>query len=264
MTWAIGACNVLGAYGVVVSDIRVTANGKSADILRKAYPVGNCLVGAFAGSTYIGFHLLQSIHDFLRLPPDAGENACWIPAWVSDNWAPCARDIFENMPDVQKGLGSQFLLVGPHPDEDVIPGRAVPYLCKFKAPEFEPEIVKGGNSALTIGIGAELPKFEQAVREAIDPANGLLQAEVGAAGGWGRLFAHCMELTLEKNPVPDISRHLHYHIVGRGNIAIGNSDKRIHRGDEIEERRMPRVAQNLDEFMKLAQELGLDAAAAIC
>ena len=265
MTWAIGACNALGAYGVVISDIRVTfGTGKTADMLRKAYPVGQYLVCAFAGSAYIGFHLRDSIRDFLKLPTGADESACWMPDWVAENWSPIARDIFGRMPDEQKELGSQFLLVGPHPTEDVIPNRAVPYVCKFDWPSFEPQITRGGNSAISIGVGAEIPKCIQAVQEAIDPANGLLQAEVGVAGGWGRLFAHCMDLTLEKHPVPGISPHLHYHIVARGSIAVGNSDKRIHAGDEIREIRMPRVADNFDDLVRMAQQAGIDAAAAIC
>ena len=102
MTWAIGACNVLGAYAVMVSDVQVTfGDGRTVDLLRKSYPVGRYIVGAFAGSVHIGFHLLQSIAEYLRLPNDAPANACWEPNVVAVHWAPLARQVFEAAPENQ-------------------------------------------------------------------------------------------------------------------------------------------------------------------
>jgi hypothetical protein len=50
MTWVIGACPLLGAYAITVSDIQVTfPDGRTFDLVRKAYPVGPNLIGGFAG-----------------------------------------------------------------------------------------------------------------------------------------------------------------------------------------------------------------------
>jgi len=187
VTWAIGATNQLGAYGVVVSDIQVTfKDGSTADIVRKAYPVGPYLIGAFAGSVYIGFELLTSISQFLRLPPDAPSNACWVPAIAADKWAPIAKQVYENAPAEERALEAQFLLVGPHPTEDGMPGRAIPYICKFSSPTFKPQITRNGDSAISIGSGATVPKYIEAVSDALDINNGMLQAEIGNTGGWAK------------------------------------------------------------------------------
>src|SRR5438045_2109901 len=157
MTWVIGACPMLGAYAVTVSDVQVTfKDGRTFDLVRKVYPVGPNIIGGFAGSAFIGFELLISLSRFLRLPKDTPESTGWHPEWVAENWAPIARNVFENAPAVQQCLESQFLFVGPDPVEDVgIPGRAMPYLCRFSSPNFAPEITRGGNSAISIGSGAE-------------------------------------------------------------------------------------------------------------
>src|SRR5688500_4344304 len=120
MTWVIGACPILGAYAITVSDIQITlGDGRTFDLVRKAYPVGPNLVGGFAGSAYIGFELLRSVAGFLRPPPGTPSNWLWSPAWVAENWAPIARSVFENAPLEQQKLGSQFIIVGPDPVENV-------------------------------------------------------------------------------------------------------------------------------------------------
>src|SRR5688572_5440446 len=134
MTWVIGACPPLGAYAITVSDIQVTLPGdRTFNLVRKAYPVGPHLIGGFAGSVCIGFELRRSIGGFLQVRRGAPKNFAWPPAWVAENWARIARNVFEKANEAQRKDGSQFLLAGPDPVEDVVglPGRAMPYLCKF-------------------------------------------------------------------------------------------------------------------------------------
>lgn len=266
MTWAIGACNVLGAYAAMVSDVQVTfSDGRTADLVRKAYPVGPYIVGAFAGSVYIGFALLQSISDYLRLPPDAPANSCWEPNVVAVHWAPIARKIFETAPKNQRDLGAQFLLVGPHPTEDGIPTRAIPYLCKLSSPVFEPEITRNGNSAISIGSGAVVTKYRDGIREVMDPQSGLLQAEVGPPGGWGRLLGFAVNRLLTWHPVSGISQHVHIHVAHRGGFHIQNSDmKEYPRDGLVREIRMPPVAENYEQLLEMAENLKATAVTAIC
>jgi hypothetical protein len=54
MTWVIGASSIFD-YGAMMSDVRVTfSNGRTLDLLQKAYPVGPYIVAGFAGSVRIG------------------------------------------------------------------------------------------------------------------------------------------------------------------------------------------------------------------
>lgn len=266
MTWAIGACNVLGAYAVMVSDVQVTfADGRTADLVRKAYPVGHYIVGAFAGSIFIGFHLLQSIRDYLKLPADASGNACWEPNVVAEHWAPIARQVFASSPKEQRDLGAQFLLVGPHPTEDGIPGRAIPYLCKMSWPDFKPEVTRNGNSALSIGSGAEVPRYVDGIAEILGPQSGMLQAEVGNTGGWARTFGFAVNRMITWHGVVGISPHVHIHVATRGQILVETSDMTEYpREGPPREIRMPPVAQSYGELVQMAKELRADVATAVC
>lgn len=267
MTWAIGACNQLGGYAALVSDIQVEfRDGCTRDMLRKAYPVGPHIVAAFAGSVVIGFSLLQNLIDHLQPPEDAPENGCWQPNVVAAHWAPIAKKNFELFSETEKKLGAQVLLVGPHPTENGIAGRAIPYICKLSAPSFKPEFRRNGASALGIGRGQNVPYYTEAVADALDVRNGLLEAgEVGRIGGWAQLFAIAINHALQRHPVAGISEHVHFHIAMRGEIHFGNSDRRLlpPEGPPIEIR-MPTVAQSYEEFCAMAQHLGADAAGATC
>lgn len=88
MTWVVGVSTIFG-YGALYSDIQVTySGGGSTDVLQKAYPLSNFIAAGFAGSVRIGFMLLQSLSDFLRIPDDALSKLAWDPVWVVHNWAP--------------------------------------------------------------------------------------------------------------------------------------------------------------------------------
>ncbi len=250
----------------MVSDVQVTfGDGRTADLVRKAYPVGPYIVGAFAGSVYIGFSLLQSIADYLRMPPDAPENGCWEPNVVAEHWAPIARTVFEAASEEQKALGAQFLLVGPHPTEDGIPERAIPYLCKFSYPTFEPEIVRSGNSALSIGSGTNVPRYMEGIKDMLDPKNGLLQGEVGQTGGWARMLGFGVNRMLREHQTPGISQHVHIHVALRGSFQVQKSDMTEYPKDgSTVEIRMPPVAENYEQLVLMARNLGADAATTIC
>lgn len=263
MTWAIGACNQLGGYAALFSDVQVTfGDGRPANLLRKAYPVGPDLIGAFAGSVYIGFRLLQSVVDFLRV--DDPESA-WEPAGAAQEWAPIARNIFNDSPEVQRRLGAQFLLVGTHPKEDGIPGRAIPYLAKFSAPDFALRVTRNSDSAIDIGCGAAIPHYKAHIRSILDPRSGFLNAEVGQLGGWAQAMGHSLSLMLERHPIAGISHHVHIHVAARGGYALATSNRReIPRDGPARAVQMPPVAESYEELVKMAQEIDAAAATAMC
>ena len=269
MTWVIGSSQFWGHYGIVISDIQVSIGDKRFDILRKAYPVGPSMVGGFAGSVYIGFQLLQSVSEFMQLPPGTPPNSIWEPRYVAENWSPIARHIFESSPVEQKNLGSQFILVGPSPTEDVFPGRAQIYICKFSCPTFEPQITVGGNSAISIGSGQGVEEYKEGLRQAMDIQNGLLQAEVGNTGGWATAMNIVITKILQDTPIDGISPHVHLHYVERAGFKLMNNDRTIFpKVDSPNQEHtiitMPDVAHNYEELQAMINHLGADVSIASC
>ena len=266
MTWVVGAASLLGGYGVMVSDTQVTfGDGRTVELVRKSYPVGPWFAGGFAGSVQIGFSLLKSISRFLVLPAKAHANSAWDPIYVAENWAPIARQIFESAAAEEQALGAQFLLIGPHPTEDIVmPGRALPYVCKFDFPAFQPEI-QSGQFAVSIGSGADVPEYRSGIASALEFDSGMLQAEVGPMGGWAQALNIAITTMLEVTPVSGIGPHVHMHIVERGQIKVATNDRTLLPSDgEPVEIRMPRVAQSWDELLQFAQEIGANALTARC
>src|SRR5437870_12835811 len=79
MTWIVGATSLYG-YGALYSDVQVTfRGGMTRDLIQKAYPLSNFIAAGFSGSVRIGFHLLQSLSDCLRLPEEDLRTQAWDP-----------------------------------------------------------------------------------------------------------------------------------------------------------------------------------------
>ena len=262
MTWVIGAAPLLGAYAAVVSDTRVTfGDGSSADLVRKVYPIGPFLVGGFAGSVQIGFDLLASIAEYLHIPPEESAGVAWQPEYVAEHWAPIAKAVFDSAPNVQKELGSQFLLAGPHPNEDLIPGRARPYVVRLSWPLFEPEIINAG--ALGIGSGDAVQTYSEGLRDLMSVGNAAWQGEVGNTGGWALALNIAVSTMLDDHPVEGIGRHVHIHVAMRGDFKIGTNDRTVFPKDGPPvEIKMPLVAQNWEQLVHMASDLGADVSRA--
>ena len=185
VTWVIGASPYAGGYGVMLSDVQVTlADGTTLDILQKIYPVGNYIVAGFAGSVQIGFLLLQSLIDWLALPPDMAAAGGFHPFDVANAWAPIAKQVFEGAPDCERALGSSLLFVGVDPvEDDFVPGRAKVYMCRFASPDFQPGISVRRFSVLSIGSGSKVIAYRHALRAMLKPSNnGILQLETHPGG----------------------------------------------------------------------------------
>ena len=140
MTWVCAASTIFG-YGALYSDVQVTfADGQTKDLIQKAYPLSNFIVAGFAGSVQIGFGMLQSLSDLLRLPSEELATRAWDPVWVSVNWAPIAKSLFEHAPAIEKVAGSSILMVGASPDEPCALGSKI-YFTRFASPDFRPGIM---------------------------------------------------------------------------------------------------------------------------
>lgn len=257
MTWVIGASTMFG-YGTVISDICVTLpNGERRDILQKSYPVGKFIVAGFAGSVELGFMLLQNLTKFLRLP-EGEENSAWYPDWVAEEWSPIAKKIYVHTPKELQQLGSEILMVGVSPNEDIeIPGFAKSYVSVLKSPDFFPEIIRGGNKIRSIGSGGGVDVYSNVLEDLTkDIYHPLMQIEFDSPGGWGKAIEIALSRVLENNPEPGISRHIQTFLVKRGEILQGNNDCDIlHPNQEPIEIRMPPVVRGYTEFRRMVQDI---------
>lgn len=270
MTWIVGASSLFG-YGVVISDVQVTLHdGKTIDIIQKAYPLSNYIIGGFAGSVMIGFMLLQNLATILQVP-SGQESYAWDPVEIANYWSPIARDIFASAPLEERKLRSQFLLVGASPDP-IKRGQPIGwdseiYIIRFSSPEFTPRVMVKRNKICTIGSGSQVDKYKQLLREIHRSGirSPLYTIEARNPHGWGKNLAFHLSRHINENPYPGISKHLHVFTVTRGEILLHNNDYKMYPKDgSIIDIKMPDVAKTYSEFESMIQKIGSQAAGAIC
>lgn len=238
MSWIIGGSTIFG-YGVILSDICVTCNrtGRRWDVLQKAFPLGKFIVGGLAGDIGIGLSMLRSLQMFLSDdPPPHGE--CWEPEYVSDVWSKEAKRMYGEIA-ANGGTGAVHILtVGVSPRAEGLSG-AVPVVSVFRSPDFVPEIVVGGNKALSIGSGAGVERYRQALERLFQVEDLVyLQAEVGSPGGFGRVVGNMINREALLNPVDGISHCFHLFQVRLGRIETWTPNG------------MPDVAKNWPQLLK--------------
>jgi hypothetical protein len=246
--------------------VQVTFPDRStADLIQKAYPLSNFIAAGFAGSVQIGFDLLQSLSDFLRMPPGAKDTYAWEPRWVSEKWAPIAKSVFDGALAGEKRIpGTSILMVGASPTEACGLGAKV-YFTRFAAPDFRPCIMSRPVKVCSIGTGAKTKEYHRSLKPLFKRTSGILKTEVMNPGGWARTLGFSISRALADHPRRGISRHVHVLIIRRGGIVVETNDEKIYSPDgSREEVRMPRVAQGYDEFKALANYAGYEAAGAMC
>jgi hypothetical protein len=205
VTWVCAASTIYG-YGALYSDIQVTfRDGHTADLIQKAYPISNFIAAGFAGSVRIGFSLLQSLSDCLKLPPEASQTHAWEPKWVSAKWTPIARSIFDGADRDERALRSSVLLVGVSPTETCGLGAKV-YFTRFVAPDFRPCIMSRAIKVCSIGSGAKVSEYHQSLRPLFRLTGGIMKAEVMHSGGWARTLGFSISRRLADHPHLGISR----------------------------------------------------------
>jgi hypothetical protein len=94
---------------------------------------------------------------------------------------------------------------------------------------------------------------------------GLWEMELRIPGAYAKAVRHVIQQTIEKNPDPAVSPHVHVCTVRRGAIEITTSDhNRTWSSGEVTEWRMPPVATTWSEFDTLTRQAfgsGADAVA---
>ena len=264
MTWIIGVSTIFG-YGVVISDVQVTfKDGTTADILQKAYPLSNFIVGGFAGSVRIGCMLLQSLYEYLEIPTGQEKTHAWHPLWVANTWGPLAKKLFDNAPYEERKLGSRILLVAASPTEKCGLGAKI-YFIRFADPTFVPGIMARAIKICGIGSGAGIIEYKQKLNPLLRIRSGILRAEVGVSGGWGTALAYAVSHVLHDDRRKGISRHLNIFEVRGGAIYESNNDETIHPSiGQAVEIRMPNIARGYSEFGQMVNSIGKERAEAVC
>jgi len=263
MTWVCAASTIFG-YGALYADVQVTfRDGRTQDLVQKAYPLGNFVAAGFAGSVHIGFMLLEGLSDYLALPSDDLKTMACDPRWVSANWAPLARSLYDQAPEGEKLLGSRILMVGVSPSEPCGLGAKV-YFTRFASPDFRPCLMSRAIKTCSIGSGAGMNVYKQRLKPHFRLTDRIHQAEVGQEGGWARQIGFSISRALSDHPRSGISRHMHILMIRRGSILVETNDENIyHRDGSRLEIRMPVVARGYAEFQAMAASSGHEVEGAI-
>lgn len=211
--------------------------------------------------------MLQDLRDFLQLPEEKSKDNAWFLDWVAENWHLRAKEIFAKSPKEEQKLCCEIMLVGASPNEDIgIPGFAKIYIAVMKYPNFEPQIIKGGNRLESIGSGSGVEIYKKEIEKLTEnSSSSLMQSEVGMPGGYGSILLHCISKIIRENPQEGISKYLHIALIRRGQFALKNNDTIIHypKGGKIEIK-MPPVAKSYNEFLSLTKDINKTAEGAVC
>ena len=259
MTWVVGAASL--GYAVGISDVRVTfKGGLEKDCLQKLYPVSRFIAIGFAGSVKIGFAMVEALAILLREP---AHGTAWIPDEVADCFSDAAKMVFENYPDEKKSR-SHLMLLGAHPVNDSIPGNAICSVHVLKSPDFVPELAPVGE-VVSIGSGGIVASYAATLKSfTTDPLSLMKMLQAGPTMGALPLI-HATQATVERNPTPGISPHMHVCTVRRAfmQVSPNDEDRYLPSGEKIEIR-MPPVATTWSEFKRRVSADGNSAEGAVC
>ncbi|WP_426339943.1 hypothetical protein ACN9MZ_27335 [Pseudoduganella sp. S-14] len=254
MTWVIGAASIMST-GAIISDSRVHfADGRSAELLQKIYPVGNYIAAGFAGSVRIGFEMIDSLKRILAMPAGIGPHA-FDPVGVSAEWTPIAREVFQRAPELEKRNGAKVIMVGVSPIENM-GNEAFPrvYVIRFSAPDFVPQYMNRGLRMCSIGSGAGVTQYKRSLRPLFRNGSGIHQAHLGGVHQWARTLAFGATIAVRDYPHAGISEHFHVIGITLGDMALMNNDMKTYpqEGEPVV-LQMPQVATSWLEFCDLAE-----------
>lgn len=265
MTWVIGASSIFGT-GALISDIRVLLrDGTTAELLQKAYPVGNYIAAGFAGSVRIGFELIHSLQAGLAVPEGIGPHA-WDLRVVAPRWRSIARQIFRDAPAEERSLGSQVLLVGPSPTENMgAPEFPRMEIVRATSPDYAPRFSKPGLVVRHIGSGGSVSEYKRAIRPLFRFTSGIHRSHIAGIHEWARTLAFSVTITVRDYPNHGISEHFHVVALRLGDMAVYTNDMTMYPKDSPPlVLKMPRVARSWPEFVDMLNALRASASGATC
>jgi len=165
----------------------------------------------------------------------------------------------------------------------------------MKSPDFEPYIILERPSIFSIGSGSKVDKYKAVIKNIVegDAWQNLVEMELKFSKGYAQGLAMMISDTIRNNPNIGISKHLHIGIVGRNiySIVPNNSAKYIlhpkvtkHKGfihmdfketlqhaeqghigyGEKIEFKMPKVANNYQEYIDMFSKRNRNIIAAVC
>lgn len=238
---------------------------KYVDCLQKIYHVGNHVVAGFSGSVFIGFELINDLNLF---PPKGYENYYVNPYEIAEAWPKRAREIFNSSPTKEKEGGVSILMVIAYPSDSAIFDNIC--IIEFSAPLFEPIIKNSVKNIMSIGSGAGVKEYIEAIEQiSFDPIHPLrdpsLMAEIRHPGISAGSFARYLFSQLEKTPQNGISKNLHIATVNSNGVLITNNDMGIcYPNQERIELKMPKVAQSYEELSDMFNMRGKREKALLC
>lgn len=266
MTWIVGASSMLG-YGVMISDVRISfADGTQVDLLRKAYKVGPFILAGFAGSVHVGMRLIDHLQRALDAPEIREEaDVAWQPEFVINRWHPEAKKLFASMPEQEKALGAEIIIVGVSPNQNMgVPEFPRVYVAKLRWPDFTPEYCPRGLSVCHIGSGSDVERYTSTIAEHFVFGASSMQAEVGSLTGWSQMLGHSVARLVKESPISGIGPHVNIDTCRLGQFFSGNSDEKIHYPDgRIEDIQMPSIASSWSEFETMCSRRKISAAGAV-
>jgi hypothetical protein len=260
MTWVCAASTIYG-YGALFSDVQVKFRShETADLVQKAYPLGDFAAAGFAGSVRIGFALIDSLRDFLKASTGTLD-----PKSVSMKWANVAKSVFDRAASREQIVpGTSILLVSASPTESCDLGAKI-YFTRFSAPDFRPLMMGRPIKMCSIGSGAKVSEYKRSVKPLLRLTSGIVHAEVMNPQGWARELGFCLSRVLADHPKHGISQHLHYVLLQPGSVFVETNDENIFPPDGPPIRfRMPNVANTYEQFLNLSRSQGYAAAGAAC
>jgi hypothetical protein len=237
----------------------------AAEVLQKAYPVGNYIAAGFAGSVRIGFELIQSLQTGMAVPEGTGPHA-WDPRVVALHWRTSAQQIFRDAPAEERSLGSQILLVGPSPTEHMgAPEFPRVEIARATSPDFTPRFSRPGLAVRHIGSGGSVSEYKRAVRPLFRLSSGIHQAHIAGIHAWAQQLAFSITITVREYPNHGISDHFHVVAMRLGDMAVFTNDMITHPKDGPPQvLKMPPVARTWQDFESMVSELQSSAAGAAC
>jgi hypothetical protein len=261
MTWIVGRTVPFG-YSMALSDIRLTlSDGAEVDCLQKIYAVGPFIAMGFAGSVTIGFAMVDRLRQLLgHVEP----GMAWEPDVVAQWWPQDAREVFEACRQEERDLGCHLLMAGAHPNRNNgdVPW-AMSYVYRFRSPDFV-ALLAGADEIVSIGSGEGVSEYSEALRRLGTDEFSYFQLEVVGPGGSALGLMESISHAIGATPQPGISQHLHVCVAMRGQIRLGNNDRRYIGESTPQDFVMPRVAQSLEQLEAILSARGQALSRARC